>query len=35
VQITGGAASRIKRLHIGGDAGALAAVLARNVDAAP
>jgi uncharacterized protein len=35
VQITGGAASRIKRLHIGGDAGVLAAAFARNVDAAP
>jgi uncharacterized protein len=35
VQITGGATSRIKRLHIRGDAGAIAAGLARNVDAAP
>jgi uncharacterized protein len=35
VHIAGGATSRIKRLHIRGDAGAIAVALARNVDVGP
>jgi uncharacterized protein len=35
VRLVGGAASRIKRLHVGGDTGAIAAALARTIEAAP
>jgi uncharacterized protein YggU (UPF0235/DUF167 family) len=34
VRLTVGATSRIKRLHIGGDVGTIAAALARSVEAA-
>jgi len=35
VRLVGGRTSRIKRLHIGGDSGAIAAALARIIEAAP
>jgi uncharacterized protein YggU (UPF0235/DUF167 family) len=35
VRLVGGTTSRIKRLHIGGDSGAIAAALARTIEAAP
>ena len=35
VRLVGGATSRIKRLHVGGDSGAIAAALARTIEAAP
>jgi uncharacterized protein YggU (UPF0235/DUF167 family) len=35
VRLVGGATSRIKRLHICGDSGAIAAALARTIEAAP
>ena len=35
VRLVGGATSRIKRLHVGGDTGAIAAALARTIEAAP
>ena len=35
VRLVGGATSHIKRLHVGGDTGAIAAALARTIEAAP
>lgn len=35
VHLVGGATSRVKRLHIAGDSGAIAAALARIIEAAP
>ena len=35
VRLVGGATSRLKRLHIDGDSGAIAAALARIIEAAP
>jgi uncharacterized protein len=35
VRLVGGATSRIKRLHVVGDSGAIAAALARTIEAAP
>lgn len=35
VRLVGGATSRIKRLHVGGDSGAIAAALTRTIEAAP
>jgi uncharacterized protein len=35
VRLVGGATSRVKRLHVVGDSGAIAAALARIIEAAP
>ena len=35
VHLAGGATSRLKRLHVGGDSGTIAAALARTIEAAP
>jgi uncharacterized protein len=35
VRLAGGATSRLKRLHVGGDPGTIAAALARTVEATP